>query len=373
MLANTGKIAHPMHMSDSLPSTARRAVQSEWLVVLSVQDGIADKEQARQAGFSDRQIAHRVTSGRWQRIYPGVYATFSGRLSRNAWLWAAVRWAGDGAMLSYETAAEVHGMLDKPLGETIHVTVPLRRRPAQLRSARGITVHRSDQSRTQFHGPFKLPRTRIEDTVLDLVCAAPDFDRGYAWISRAVTRQLVTVGALRAAVAERSRIRWRKWLNDAFEESRDGVQSALELRYVRDVERAHGLPASQHQVRRQINGKTHYKDNWYAEYRLAVEIDGPAYHGNEQVQRDNERDNMNLATDDVRTFRFGPVAVTEHACQTAAMVALTLQRNGWRGIPLPCRRPGCPISRPSPTVKQIVDSSAQRIVQDYPSSSGART
>jgi len=334
-----------MHMSDSLPSTTGHAARSEWLVLLSVQEGVVDKDQARRAGFSDRQIIHRVASGRWQRIYPGVYATFSGRLSRNARLWAAVRWAGNGAMLSHETAAEVHGVIDGPLGETIHITVPSRRRPAQLRPVRGITVHRSDQSQTQFAGPFKLPRTRIEDTVLDMVSATTDFDHGYTWVSRAVTRKLVTVGALRAALAKRSRIRWRQWLDDAFEESRDGVQSSLERRYARDVERAHGLPPSQHQVRRRLNGKTHYKDNWYPEYRLAVEIDGPAYHQNEQVQQDRHRDNVNLAADDVKTFRFGPVAVTEQACQTAAMVAVTLQRNGWPGSPRPCRRSGCAIGR----------------------------
>ena len=337
-----------MHMSTSFLSTARDAQRgSEWLVLLSVQDGVVDKDQARRAGFSDRQIIHRVNSGRWQRIYPGVYATFSGRLSRNAQLWAVVRWAGDGAMLSHETAAEVQGMIDRPYGETIHVTVPLRRRLAQLRPARGISVHRSDQSQTQFPGPFKLPRTRIEDTVLDLVSAATDFDHGYTWVSRAVSRKLVTVDALRAALAGRSRMRWRHWLSDSFEESGDGMQSPLERRYVRDVERAHGLPASRHQVRRQINGKAHYKDNWYPEYRIAVEIDGPAYHQNEQVQLDKHRDNVNLAADDVKTFRFGPVAVTEQACETAAMVAVTLRRNGWRGSPHPCRRPGCAIGRSS--------------------------
>ena len=361
-----------MCVNDSFPSTKGHGAQTEWLVLLSVQQGIVDRDQARQVGFSDRQITHRLASGRWQRIYPGVYATFSGPLSREARLWAAVRWVGDGAVLSHETAAEVQGIIERPLGETMHITVPLRRRPAQLRPARGIAVHRSDQSRAQSLGPFKLPRTRIEDTVLDLVSAAPDFDHGYAWISRAVSRQLVTADALRAAVSERSRIRWRKWLNDSFEESRDGMQSALERRYVRDVERAHGLPASQHQARRQINGKTHYRDNWYAEYRLAVEIDGPAYHQNEQVQRDKDRDNTNLAADDVITFRFGPVAVTEHACETAAMVAVTLQRNGWRGSPRPCRRPGCPISRPSPGIRRTVDSSAQRSVQNYPPSLDAR-
>ena len=331
-------------MKDSIPSNISGVAQRKLLVLLSVQAGIIDRGQALDVGFSRRQISYRLRSGTWQRVYPGVYATFTGPLSRQAQLWAAVRFAGDGAMLSHETAAEVHGMIDKP-GSTIHLTVPLSRRPAPDRPVRGIVIHRSDQSRQQFPGPFKLPRTRADDTVLDLVGAAPTFDHAYAWISRAVFRDLVTVGALRDALAHRSRIRWRAWLNDAFAEARGGVLSPLELRYVRDVERAHGLPASQHQARRLINGKAHYKDNWYPEYRLAVEIDGPAYHRNEQAQRDNDRDNANLAVDDVKTFRFGPVAVTERACATAAMVAVTLQRSGWRGVPHPCRRANCSVGR----------------------------
>lgn len=170
----------------------------DWLMLLSIQEGIIDREQARRLGLSDRQIGHRLSSGRWQRVHVGVYATFTGPLSRNARLWAAVRRAGDGAMLSHETAAEVQGIIDRPLGNTIHVTVPPARRPAQLRPARGITIHRSDQGHPQLSGPFQLPRTSVEDTVLDLAAAAPSFDRAYEWISRAVSRQLVSVSALRA-------------------------------------------------------------------------------------------------------------------------------------------------------------------------------
>jgi hypothetical protein len=322
------------------------AAQRKLLVLLSVQAGIVDRPQALDAGISQRQISYRLRSGAWQRVYPGVYATFTGQLSRDARMWAAVRFAGEGAMVSHETAAEVHGMIDKPTS-SIHVTVPLSRRPARTRSpVRGIVIHRSDQSREHLPGPFKLPLARVDDTVLDLVADAPTFDHAYTWISRAVFRNLVTVSALRAALARRSRIRWRAWLNDAFAEAQAGVMSPLELHYVRDVERAHGLPASQHQARRKLNGKTHFKDNWYPEYRLAIEIDGPAYHENEQVQRDRERDNTNLAQDDVKTFRFGPVAVTEHACETAAMIAVTLQRHGWPGVPRPCRRAGCTVGRP---------------------------
>jgi hypothetical protein len=312
-------------------------------MLLSVQEGIVDREQARRFGLSDRQIGHRLSSGRWQRIHSGVYATFSGPVPRTARLWAAIRWAGPGAMLSHETAAEVQGIIDTPLGSTIHITVPLRRRPAQLHPARGITIHRSSQSRPQLSGPFLLPRTRIEDTVLDLAAAAPTFDRAYGWVSRAVSRQLIPVSALRTALAGRRRIRWRAWLSDALDDAADGVHSSLERRYLTDVERAHALPSSQRQARRRLSGKVHYKDIWYDKYRVAVEIDGPVYHQHERMQLDKDRDNRNLALDDVRTLRFGPVAVTERACDSAAMVAATLRRSGWPGSPRPCRRAGCAI------------------------------
>jgi len=320
----------------------------EWIFVLDAQRGVVAKAEARQVGLSVKAIRHRIRSGRWRRVRRGVYATFTGQLPREARLWAAIRRAGPGAMLSHETAAEVHGMLDKPTAK-IHVTVPHCRRPAQKRPIRGMVIHRSDQSQPQYLPPWVLPRTRIEDTVLDLVMTARGFDDAYSWVARATSRQLASADTLRAALAERSRIRWRAWLADALADAGDGVESPLELRYVRDVERAHGLPKAQHQARREIVGKVHYKDNWYPEFRVCVEIDGPAYHQNEQVGRDNRRDNLNLAEDDTRTFRFGPVEVTELACQSAAMVAATLRRNGWQGNPRPCRRKSCVLRRTTQT------------------------
>lgn len=333
-----------MYVNGFIPAPIAVDGGRAWAVLLNFQHGVVDRNQALQSGFSRWQIEHRLESGAWQRIYPGVYATFSGVMSREARLWAAVLRAGPGAMLSHETAAELHGIIDEPMGSSIHLTVPVTRRPAQHRPARGIVIHRSGQSQQHFLGPFNLPRTRIEDTVLDLVAASPTFDRAYGWIARAVSRKLVTVGMLRAAVTSRRRIRWRDWLNDALEDVRDGAYSSLERRYIRDVERAHKLPRSQHQAGRQLGGKVHYRDNWYPDYRVAVEIDGPAYHQNERVQLDKDRDNANLALDDVKTHRFGPVAVTERPCQTAALVAATLRRNGWQGTLRPCGRPECCVS-----------------------------
>ena len=329
-------------MNDYLMRGVEPDHQPIWMMLLSAQSRIADREQALGVGFSDRQIEHRVSTGKWQRVYPGVYATFSGTLPREARLWAALRLAGDGALLSHETAAEVQELADKP-SRVIHITVPSHRRPAAHGRRRGIVFHRSNQSRPEFPGSAKLPRTRIQDTVLDLAAASTSFDQAYGWIVRAVSQDLVSVSMLRAALTARSRIRWRAWLTDAVEESKDGANSALERRYVRDVERAHGLPMAERQASREIGGKTHFRDNWYAKYRVAVEIDGPAYHRDEQVQRDRDRDNVNLAVDDAKTLRFGPVGVTEHVCVSAALVAATLRNNGWRGNPHPCRRHGCSI------------------------------
>jgi very-short-patch-repair endonuclease len=248
-------------------------------------------------------------------------------------------------MLSHETAAEVHGLTDKPSAK-IHITVPADRHPARHRPIRGVVIHRSSQSRPMRLPEWKLPRTRIEDTVLDLVAKARTFDEAYSWISRALSQKLVGVDTLREALRTRSRIRWRVWLAEALADAEEGAYFPLERRYARDVERARGLPKAQRQARRIIGGRTHYKDNWYPEYRVCVELDGPTYHQNERIQQDKRRDNLNLAVDAAQTYRFGPVEVTERACESAAMVAATLRRRGWQGQLHPCRRPGCKVGTP---------------------------
>lgn len=314
---------------------------TEWDFIVSAQCGVVTHSQARQAGFSEQWIEYRLEKGRWRRLHHGIYATFTGQPPREARLWAVLLWAGKGAMLSRETAAELQELTDKRSWE-IHVTVPSRRRP-EGKPMRGVVVHRSDQSRCDGVAPWKLPRTQIEDTVLDLVAAASTVGDAYSWLSRAVTRRdPVTIRELRDALDRRKRFPGRAWLNDALADTAEGAHFPLERRYARDVERAHGLPKATRQARRTIGGKTHRKDNWYEAYGICVELDGLAYHRDRQHQ-DRHRDNVNLALDDARTFRFDIVDLTEGACQTAALVAATLHRAGWPGHPHPCPRPGCPL------------------------------
>ena len=315
---------------------------TEWDFILSAQCGVVTHAQARQeGGFSEQQIEYRLERGQWRRMHRAIYASFTGQPPREARLWAALLWAGKGAMLSHETAAELQELTDKRHRE-IHVTVPRRRRP-QGKPMRGVVIHRSDQSRCDGVAPWKLPRTQIVDTVLDLVAAASTIDDAYSWLSRAVTRRdPVTIRELREALDRRKLFRGRAWVSDALTDVSEGAHFPLERRYARDVERAHGLPKATRQARRTIRGKTHRKDIWYEAYGICVELDGLTYHRDKQHQ-DRHRDNVNLAVDDIRTFRFDIVDLTEGACQAAAMVAASLRRNGWKGEPHPCRRPGCTV------------------------------
>src|SRR6266702_1985973 len=118
-----------MYMYDDGSPGMSRDSYSNWLMLLDAQCGIVDRCQALSLGFTDSRIQHRLRSGKRQRVHEGVYAAFSGSLSREALLWAAVRRAGKGSMLSHQTAAEVQGLIDRPAGVDIHLTVALSRRP----------------------------------------------------------------------------------------------------------------------------------------------------------------------------------------------------------------------------------------------------
>lgn len=312
-----------------------------WQFQLQEQSAIVSRQQARKAGFTEDAIRWRLRSGDWRRLYRGSYATFTGDPSREAKLWAAVVRAGPGAALSHETAAELHGLIDKPIGP-IHISVPAERRPGR-RKMRGVVIHRSRCLRPQWQPPWQLPRTTVEDTVLDLVAKARTFDDAYGWISAGVGRRLTSAQLLSKALAGRSRIRWRAWITAALQDAADGVHSPLERNYVYGVERAHGLPTARRQARHRHGSGTKYLDNLYEGYALCVELDGLVAHPPEGRWRDTRRDNENLLQD-MQTLRYGWPDATANRCRTAAEIASILRRRGWNGTPRPCS-PACPVGR----------------------------
>jgi hypothetical protein len=284
-------------------------------------------------------IKFRVRRGLWRPVHPGVYATFTGELTRRTRLWAAVLSAGPGAALSHETAAELQRLADKP-SEMIHLTVPAGRR---VSAVEGVSLHRSGRAVEAVLGGSQPPRTRIEETVLDLIHTARTFDDVCGWVTRAIARELTDEAMLQAAMKARQRLRWRNDLQQLIAAAAGGDHSVLEFRYHRDVERAHGLPESARQVAFTTrDGRRGRRDRVYEPYGVVIELDGRLAHQPEDKWRDTSRDNA-AAADGQQTLRYGWSQVKWQPCETAAEVARMLRRNGWEGRPRTCS-PACVVS-----------------------------
>ncbi len=303
----------------------------ECLRLLKRQRGILASWQAESAGLSPRRIEVLVRTGRWQRVGYGVYATFTGALRRDAILWAAVLRAGPQAALSHETADGLYGVVSD-VGRKIHVVVPGEQRP---RPAAGLVIHRSRRF-WQIADPGYLPlRTQIEETVLDLAEGATSFDDVVALLARSCQRRATTPFLLTMALDKRPRVRWRKETSLALQDVADGVNSILEFRYRRDVERAHNLPASERQAPGTVDQHRIFRDVRYRRYRVIVELDGKASHPDEHRWKDKHRDNA-AAADGWVSLRYGWADVHERACQTSLQVGSVLARQGWTGTVRRC-------------------------------------
>jgi very-short-patch-repair endonuclease len=153
----------------------------------------------------------------------------------------------------------------------------------------------------------------VEHTVLDLSASCASFDDAYTWLCRAVGRGLTTPQLLRAATAERSRLRWRADLMIALGDIGEGALSLLERKYV--------------------------CDNLYEEAMLAVELDGQAAHPPEQRWSDSHRDNAHAALG-LQTLRYSWSDVKERPCAVAAEVGALLNMRG-QAVQLRRCRPSC--------------------------------
>ena len=243
-----GRLGTLGDMAHTLPEHLGRLVQ--------IQRGVLSAQQAMAGGMTRDMIRARVRSGRWRKLQCGVYATFSGTPARDAVLWAAVLRVGRGAVLSHYTAAELYELIDWP-SSAIHVTVPEQRRVTTLP---GISLHIAVRAEQAVHPTLLPPRTRVEETVLDLAGMARTADEACGWITRGVGRGLTSQERLRWALSQRARVRFRAEIAEVLSDEWAGVNSPLEYRYVKWVELPHGLPQGKRQAAATRAGRREYRD-----------------------------------------------------------------------------------------------------------------
>ena len=311
-------------------------VELEFEELLRRQLGAFSRAQAQALGMSDRMLAARCRSGRIQRLYRGAYVHFSGPVPWETRLWAAWLACGPDAALAGETALRRYG-IDRGQGDVIWLEIPHHRR---LRGAAGVVVTRTRDFAHRVLGSREPPMVRVEIAVLSVASRRSRPHDAAALVLEACRQRRTTPQRLLDELARMRELPRHGLLVKVLRDAADGVESFLELFYLRKVERAHGLPAARRQVRAAGEHGVIYRDTEY-EYDLIVELDGRTGHEDTRSRwRDMTRDNAALMASKA-TLRFGYQVVSD-PCGAAVQVATVLRARGWPGIPTACG-PECPI------------------------------
>jgi very-short-patch-repair endonuclease len=238
-------------------------------------------------------MRHRLRTGRWWTVHPGVIALLGVELTPLVRIHAAVLAAGDDAVASHSTAAALFGIPGyRRDAAPLHVTAPSytarRRTPARVHGTLALPAHH----RRVIAG---VPATSVARTVFDL-CAMPQVGRAERALDNVLARRWVTIPALWRVlddVGARGRSgtgRLRRMLL-ARGSRRVAPESELEARFI-DLVRSRGLPEPARQV------ELGDGDQWigrvdfvYRSARVVIECDGRLAHSSDLDRRaDAERD-----------------------------------------------------------------------------------
>jgi very-short-patch-repair endonuclease len=261
--------------------------------------GVASRAELLEAGVGRRAIQHRLRSGRYLRLYEGVYAIGHAALTVAGRRRAVVLACGERAVLSHRSAASAWGLRPDG-GARWEVTV---RKASRVAPNAPVRVYRHPSLRDdEVTGLDGIPVTTVAGTLLDLAAVVSKHHLRRA-IEAAEQQQLLDLAPLHRALDAHPRRRGRRnllaLLDDlehyGVERTRSDVEAAF-LQLCLD----HHLPRPQ--VNRTSDGREH--DFTWPDQRLVVEIDGYAHHRTRAAFRNDRARDRALLTSGWRVARF---------------------------------------------------------------------
>ncbi|MGW7679329.1 hypothetical protein ACWGID_01225 [Kribbella sp. NPDC054772] len=287
-------------------------------VLIHEQRRVVSRVQLLAAGRSVDDLRRKLRNRRWQTVHPGVYVTHTGPIGYDEHLVAALLYAGPQAAWSHYTAAEQTGLIKPDRQRRVYVSIPWSRR---VRARPNLVITRDSHWEDRLATVIP-PRSRPAEAVLEIVGISESLDAAAAVVAEACQSGRVTPAEILTALATRPQLRHRAALRPILADVAQGTHSLLELRYLRQVERAHGLPRGQRQ--RAVDGE--YTDVAYPPYGLVVELDGRLHFAPRQRWRDLDRDNRAVLRSEA-TLRYGWLDVTGRPCAAAVQVLRVMRRS----------------------------------------------
>ena len=256
--------------------------------LIARQFGVITLEQAGSHGVSKHAVSRRVVSGEWERVHPRVLRATAAPVSARQTAMAAALWAGDHALVSHGTAAELHGF-DGVRAPTTEIWVPT---GSGVRSAK-VTVHRGTRldraDRTDLDG---IPITTPVRTLIDVSGRLEDH-RLLAVTQDLIRRNVVApdrLGARLRALRKSGRPGSGR-LEAMLDSLADGppLESALEsLLWPLILRSGVAQPVRQHWVT-VTRGRYRLDFAWPAE-KIGVEAQGYQFHGRTQLMWGKDQD-----------------------------------------------------------------------------------
>lgn len=257
----------------SVPESADRHLAR----LAAAQRGVFSRAQALSIGATDGMLQRRLATGRWERLFPGVYRLAGCAPSwRQSLIAACLAW-GPGAVVSHRAAAALWRLAGFEPGP-VELIVP-RGRHRKLVG----TVHRPlSLPRVDVTMLDAIPVTTPARTLLDLAATEPT-DVVEEALDDALRRRLVTVPRLRWRLTEtggsgRPGVTVLRSLLDARGNASSVPQSVFETRLLRLLKQ-HGLlsPVVQHEIR--DGGRLiAVVDLAFPRARVAIEAEGYRWH-----------------------------------------------------------------------------------------------
>jgi hypothetical protein len=278
------------------------------------QQGRVTLDQLRCLGVSTSTAQGWEAQGYLERTLPGVYAVGHTAPGRQADLWAAVLYAGPGAMLSHRTAARWRGLIDYA-PQLIEVSTP-----RKLRSLQCIKVfgRRRDLLRDFHKG---IPVTSIPVTMLDLAATS-----GPRVVQRALGQldfqKLLDVDALLGACGHgRVGAAALRVAIDAYDPRRKYANGRLEEDFL-DLCKLRGLPLPV------LNTYVHdiKVDAYWPQQGLVVELDSELSHSSPGQRRRDRRNDLTLRSDGLAVLRYDWDLVHEQPSDVCRDVLRMLER-----------------------------------------------
>jgi hypothetical protein len=273
-----------------------RTIDSALAGLFRDQHGLVRRDQLRRLGVTDRQIHHRLATGVWHQVHPGVYRTSVSPVTAQQRLLAACFAAGPRSIASHASAAWLWGLLDHSPDRPV-LSVPSRAHP----KLGGVELHRLgdlDPDRVSYRKG--IPCTDPLRALVDLAATA-DSDVVSRALDQGLSSRLISGRAV-AAELERRAARGRRGVRllRHIVASRGIIgaprASVLERETMLLLDRW-GIPVTGHEVRAGPDDR--YRLDFTLLPPVAMEVDGYTYHWSPEAKAHDEARRNRLRLDGI--------------------------------------------------------------------------